>query len=416
MSPRHDRLRCQGEDRHSRPRRDAERGATVPAGPPKAVASVRSSHTTTTCLLGPRIADLPVALNNVWTDHFARMLMPVLTQTIEQTTRLAVGETLRNLAYHQAAAQARWATQEGFGGGGQPATPLRAGADNVQRGARTSPAQSSRGSTPQEEGGGVVDEPDPAAERAAAAAARGEGAAGGPAPATAASPGAEEGAAAAAARGGAAAGGAPPAAADPTTVPDTFDTYDAPRPGPIATGNSPPTGRQAPIPAGALTTRQTPTGWYMGNDLHTVTEVWQLHGRIVRTTAWPTNEQQPDPTKVGGWWPKGASADGTKGGRSAQDRLRARRRKVWSAIIHAADATGLSRDAVAAQLQAIQDSTKCGISRVDVWCDDWRKAHSESTLASPTVLEIAARYQEGGTWDGSRNTARGRVRAIDGGS
>jgi hypothetical protein len=114
---------------------------------------------------------------------------------------------------------------------------------------------------------------------------------------------------------------------------------------------------------GSLQTQQLgEDGWQMGNDLQTVTDVWLLNTTILE---WLRSH----PHKIKKWW----SISPDKHARGVQERLRARRRLLWTAISECANARGAEKNVIVGALQGIQTTTGVGISRVELWATDAKK-------------------------------------------
>jgi hypothetical protein len=121
---------------------------------------------------------------------------------------------------------------------------------------------------------------------------------------------------------------------------------------------------------GSLQTQQLgEDGWQMGNDLQTVTDVWQLNHDVLE---WLRSH----PDKIKKWW----SISPDKHARGVQERLRARRRLLWTAISECANARGAEAYVIVGSLQGIQTTTGVGISRVEAWATDAKKCPDKDIL------------------------------------
>ena len=117
----------------------------------------------------------------------------------------------------------------------------------------------------------------------------------------------------------------------------------------------------------------------MGNDLTTVQAVWQLRLQI---GAWCRSN--PDRTE---WW---VTKLNNAKERKAQERLRVRRKIIWSAVIAAAQVESCEEEAVVTELQRLQGSCGCGISRVEIWAADAAKqSNAAAAVATPPPLPAA---------------------------
>jgi hypothetical protein len=120
---------------------------------------------------------------------------------------------------------------------------------------------------------------------------------------------------------------------------------------------------------------------YLGNDLHTVTQVWQCYLDVEAYVA-------ANPAKATFW----GVTKGTSGEKAEQSRLRQRRRKLWHAVIQSAKQKDINMSeadtqlAVVAELDQLQASLRAGISRVECWAADALKAEDGD------ICEMARKY------------------------
>ena len=121
--------------------------------------------------------------------------------------------------------------------------------------------------------------------------------------------------------------------------------------------------RARPPPADSMQTGLRSDGWYLGNDIHSVEEVWKLlqdiEGWIVnnphRATSWHTKDHE------------------SKAERTSQERLRSRRRVLWDAIKHASVMASLPAEQIVTQLQELQNEMTLGITRIEAWAISAKK-------------------------------------------
>ena len=118
-------------------------------------------------------------------------------------------------------------------------------------------------------------------------------------------------------------------------------------------------------------------GYYLGNDLTTVTQVWGAYRDLQEYIA--TNNLT-DST----WFCNA----GDKQEKDQQCRLRARRRLLWDAIAATAD-----HEATVSALQALQDELHVGISRVEDWALQLKKKQQSPEANGLTILDIGAEYR-----------------------
>ena len=118
-------------------------------------------------------------------------------------------------------------------------------------------------------------------------------------------------------------------------------------------------------------------GFYVGNDKHTIRDVWEVKQRIEEYIA-----SRPEIHQTRDWHIK----TGDKEEQARQSRIRERRRLVWTGIKTNPKSMAISEESLVDQLQEIQSALKCGISRVEIWARD---AIKEET----SFLEQATKYQ-----------------------
>ena len=130
-------------------------------------------------------------------------------------------------------------------------------------------------------------------------------------------------------------------------------------------------------------------GFYLGNDLNTVSQVWQAYKDLQQyLEANPDKgDTGPSATPVCGW----ACTIGDSTEKSQQTRMRARRRLLWDAI----SASGGDKEALVAELDAIQQRLKSGISRVEAWAVTLKKQHRDDANCGATILSVAQEYEQG---------------------
>lgn len=121
-------------------------------------------------------------------------------------------------------------------------------------------------------------------------------------------------------------------------------------------------------------TEQRSDGFYLGNDLKSVSDVWDLKSSISSFIADTGNAS---------WWTK--SIDPLE--RAEQKRLRERRNVVWNAIQHSAQLSNLAEHDVVKKLQEMQNKFDSGITRVEAWA-------RLSLKQSSSILDIASAYVE----------------------
>ena len=131
----------------------------------------------------------------------------------------------------------------------------------------------------------------------------------------------------------------------------------------------------------SMVTGPRPEGFYLGNDKHTLREVWQVKQEVQTFIATRADSERLPGTKD--WYIKTSD----KNEQSRQSRFRDRFRLVWAGIQTNAESLGVSEEDVVSKLQEIQDALKCGISRVETWARDAVK-HKTS------FLDQAKKYQE----------------------
>ena len=122
-------------------------------------------------------------------------------------------------------------------------------------------------------------------------------------------------------------------------------------------------------------------GWMMGNDLQTVTSVWQLHLDI---EAWLADHED----RRERWW---GTALNPKA-RIVQERLRNRRKIVWTQIQRCAVLRIMETADVVESLQRSQIESQAAISRVEIWAADAKKSAKENPTHAIDMMEVAARY------------------------
>jgi uncharacterized protein YnzC (UPF0291/DUF896 family) len=114
-------------------------------------------------------------------------------------------------------------------------------------------------------------------------------------------------------------------------------------------------------------------GFYLGNDCHTIAEVWQVKEKLHQWI-----EQNPD--RKAFWGP----TEGSKQEKAEQSRLRHRYRLIWDAM----EDQRLDAGSALEELCQIQQRMKAGITRVEQWAT---KAKSKDI----TILEAARDYLAG---------------------
>lgn len=120
----------------------------------------------------------------------------------------------------------------------------------------------------------------------------------------------------------------------------------------------------------SLVTRPTQDGYFLGNDLHTISEVYELKQKVEEYT------QQNGNTD---WHLRG----GDEIEKKMQKCLRERRRLLWIAIQSAAKVnTDRSEADIVHEVQEIQDYVRCGITKVELWA---RQAKKDGC----TIIEVA---------------------------
>jgi hypothetical protein len=146
----------------------------------------------------------------------------------------------------------------------------------------------------------------------------------------------------------------------------------------------------------------------MGNELDTVTEVFQLESAIQRW--WCEHRADPDASTVTiladsesvdlatvRWW----VTEGDKAEQTRQRHLRSRRSGLWRAI-HAASSESVPPATVVATLQEVQTSCGVLITRVERWGQEAKKAQEAATAtgtaSTVTILTVATEYHNGDTW------------------
>lgn len=131
--------------------------------------------------------------------------------------------------------------------------------------------------------------------------------------------------------------------------------------------------RALPEPDSSLTGPRE-DGFYFGNDIHTVSEVYKLK-QIFTTYQEDTGLS---------WCTAGDSEE-----RRAQAKLRERRRCVWESIDRAvAGMEDCNAESIVNELQHIQDTCKAAISRVETWA---RESKKKGTTILVEAKEYAAR-------------------------
>ena len=123
--------------------------------------------------------------------------------------------------------------------------------------------------------------------------------------------------------------------------------------------------RKPPPPPASLKTGPRPDGFYLGNDIDSVRGVWELRNTVENfiTEQFAGDKQQ--------FW---GVTEGSKQEKQEQSRLRARRRLVWDAINEAAKVDGIDAEEVVNRLQSLQSSLQAGISRIETWANEAKKA------------------------------------------
>ena len=111
-------------------------------------------------------------------------------------------------------------------------------------------------------------------------------------------------------------------------------------------------------------------GFYLGNDLHDITLVWDIKKKL---DEWISR----NPSRARFWGP----TMGTKEENAMQSRLRLRRRVTWKAI----QMSSPNEEAVVIELQVLQNTHRLGISRVEAWAQ-------EAIKHELSILEVAKSY------------------------
>ena len=156
--------------------------------------------------------------------------------------------------------------------------------------------------------------------------------------------------------------------------------------------------KQLPAPDSSRTGPRR-DGFYAGNDLHTVLEVWQMHQDLLE---WLRDSPQRRHLDSDAMYEDATPHDwGCKGGASeekeGQARLRGRRKAIWDAVKCCAVQMSVSHDAVVVILNDIQQELKAGISRVENWAveakkDKWKA--SEKGILSVAEAYRATKYEQ----------------------
>lgn len=172
----------------------------------------------------------------------------------------------------------------------------------------------------------------------------------------------------------------PPAAADNTPPPAAAadlqpptEVWVPPRPTMV---EQPATRKRArSAPPNSMPSALRADGWYIGNDLQTVSQVWDLRTRIQQWIG-------ENPNRANSWHTKSHESQTE---RTAQERLRTRRKSLWDAIIAASQTTSTSTIDIVKQLQDKQTEMSLGISRIEIWALTAKKRGT-------TVLDEAEAY------------------------
>ena len=153
------------------------------------------------------------------------------------------------------------------------------------------------------------------------------------------------------------------------------------------------TGRKPiPLPNSAVTGPRL-DGYYLGNDLHTTSEVMKAREDILDWIEIQKEKDRVFPTNQDGsdfWGP----TDGTREEKQGQARLRNRRRLLWEEVLYAAEIYEISEAAVVEELDRVQKELGSGISRVEDWALRARAMRKQAGAQSTvTILDEERKYQ-----------------------
>ena len=142
-------------------------------------------------------------------------------------------------------------------------------------------------------------------------------------------------------------------------------------------------------------------GFYLGNDLNTVAQVWGAYQQLQTYIGEHPEKQDQDSGMAGAHRCAWACTDGDQEEKKIQCRLRARRRLLWDAICNYSG----NQQELVEKLDQIQEALRCGITRVETWAETLKKRQrintegtcntegSSSSTASHTILSIAEEYE-----------------------
>ena len=129
----------------------------------------------------------------------------------------------------------------------------------------------------------------------------------------------------------------------------------------------------------SLRTRETASGFFLGNDLHTVKEIWEAHEALQAYIS-------SNPARATTWW----ATDLPTEVKRQQGKLRSRRTKVWNAIKACAEMRDAEGTQVAETLDNVCAIWKLGVSRVETWADQVRSAEAKQN--NWHIIDIAIKY------------------------
>ena len=142
--------------------------------------------------------------------------------------------------------------------------------------------------------------------------------------------------------------------------------------------------RRKPLPApDSSVTGPRADGFYLGNDLHTTSEVCKA---LEELKAWI----EENPSKSEFW----GVTEGTKQEKEGQSRLRNRRRLLWDEVQYAAEMKDSTVAQVAVKLDEIQKQLGNGISRVEEWAKEARKKNAAPENNGYTIIDEAEAYRK----------------------
>jgi len=142
-------------------------------------------------------------------------------------------------------------------------------------------------------------------------------------------------------------------------------------------------------------------GFYLGNDLNTVAQVWGAYQQLQTYISEHPEKQDQDSGMAGAHRCAWACTDGDQEEKKIQCRLRARRRLLWDAICNYSG----NQQELVEKLDQIQEALRCGITRVETWAETLKKRQridtegtsntegASSSTTSHTILSIAEEYQ-----------------------